>query len=98
MTAKNLPSIGPTLRNRFSSSRGVSTVRSGRPSNDASAKIRLRPVLARFCVSLVRLLRLREKMCGMRETIVAIENWVASGLLSDAEANELMRYHGWGRS
>lgn len=38
------------------------------------------------------------KMCGIRETIVAIENWVASGLLSDAEANELMRYHGWGRS
>ena len=34
----------------------------------------------------------------LRETIVAIENWVASGLLSDAEANELMRYHGWGRS
>jgi hypothetical protein len=38
------------------------------------------------------------KMCGIHETIVAIENWLASGLLSDAEANELMRYHGLGGS
>ena len=37
MTAKNLPSIGPTLRNRSSSSRGVGTVRRGRPSNNAKA-------------------------------------------------------------
>jgi hypothetical protein len=39
------------------------------------------------------------KGCSMRETIVAIENWVASdcGLLTNAEASELFAFHGWRR-
>jgi hypothetical protein len=38
------------------------------------------------------------KGCSMRETIVALENWAASGLLSHAEVDALMAYHGWERA
>jgi hypothetical protein len=39
------------------------------------------------------------KPCSMRETLSAIENWVASdcGLLTREEADELIRFHGWRR-
>lgn len=37
------------------------------------------------------------KCCSMREAIIAIENWKASGMPSEAEAHELMVFHGWGR-
>jgi hypothetical protein len=37
------------------------------------------------------------KKCDMRETIVAIENWVGAGLVTEAQATELMHFHGWRR-
>jgi hypothetical protein len=37
------------------------------------------------------------KPCNKRETIVAIENWAAAGMLSEAEADELFEHHGWRR-
>jgi hypothetical protein len=38
------------------------------------------------------------KVCDVRETRIAIENRVAAGFLSEAEADELFRWHGWKRS
>jgi hypothetical protein len=37
------------------------------------------------------------KHCSLRETIVALENWAASGLMSEAEVEEMFFYHGWRR-
>ncbi|HEX3747615.1 MAG TPA: hypothetical protein VHW09_26955 [Bryobacteraceae bacterium] len=37
------------------------------------------------------------KPCSTRETISALENWAASGMLSEAEVAALMEFHGWER-
>jgi hypothetical protein len=38
------------------------------------------------------------KECSMRETVIALENWAASGLMSEAEVDALFQFHGWERA
>jgi hypothetical protein len=37
------------------------------------------------------------KCCSMRETVIAIQNWAAAGMVSEAEADAIFSYHGWRR-
>lgn len=37
------------------------------------------------------------KPCSVRESITALENWVASGLMSEAEVSAVFAFHGWER-
>lgn len=37
------------------------------------------------------------KECNMRETIIALENWETSGLLSKEDVDDLFQFHGWRR-
>ena len=37
------------------------------------------------------------KVCNTRETLIAFENWSASGMLSEEEVDLLVKYHGWRR-
>jgi hypothetical protein len=37
------------------------------------------------------------KGCSMRETIIALENWEASELISETEVDVIFAWHGWRR-
>jgi hypothetical protein len=37
------------------------------------------------------------KNCTMRETVIALENWASSGLMSEAEVEAIFAWHGWRR-